>query len=125
MTTLFVLTALILTTWLYMSYLSWKHSSGTTFEPIERSDLIKQWAKLVRLVRRGWYGASIQSKQALSWSGKKAEHAFVTVFPKSAVAFTKHDELTGLETGPSSYFLKRISTDPKKRSRSPRTKKVV
>jgi len=123
MTILFVLLALILVTWLYTLYLSWKMSMGTVFEPIEGTDFSTRWYKLVRIMRRGWYGASIQSKHALSWSGKKAEGAFVTVFPKSAPAFAKHDELTGLQTGPSSYFLKQISTGPKKRSHSPRARK--
>lgn len=125
MTIVFVLLGLILVTWLYTSYLSYKISKGTTFEPIERSLFVGKWTQVLRLVRRGWYSVNMEGKHLLLWSGKRAENAFVAVFPKSADAFAKKDELTGLHTGPSSYFLKSISNQPPKPSRSPRAKKVV
>lgn len=126
MTIAFVLLGLIVVTWLYTSYLSYKVSTGKTFEPIERSHFIARWTQALRLIRRGWYSVNMEGKHLLLWSGKRAENAFVAVFPKSADAFAKKDELTGLQTGPTSYFLKSISK-PKQapQRRLPKTKKVV
>ena len=122
----FVLLGLIIIVWIYGVYLSWKQNEGVVFEPIERSVFVTRWAHLIRLFRRGWYGARVEGKHLLSWSGKQAENAFVTVFPKSAAAFTKHNQLTGLQQGPSSYFLKSISVPkPRAEKRLPKTKKVV
>lgn len=126
MTLGFVLLGLIVTTWVYAVFLSWKASTGTVFEPIKQSFFIETWHTVARLARRGWYRAGMEGKTVLTWSGKKAEGAFVTVFPKSAPAFVKKDELTGLEQGPSSYFLKSISVPGKiPQKRLPKTKKVV
>jgi hypothetical protein len=126
MTLAIILLAVLITTWIYSVFLSWKESEGTVFEPITQSFFVEKWNVLARLVRRGWYRANLEGKTVLTWSGKKAEGAFVTVFPKAAPAFTKKDELTGLKQGPSSYFLKSISI-PKKSTekRLPKTKKVV
>jgi hypothetical protein len=120
-----VLIVLLLTTWLYIGYLSWLQSKGVRFEPIERSDFLKRYAWLERLVRRSWYSARAEGKKMLLWSGKQAESAITTVFPRSEAAFKKPNELTGLQTGPSSYFLKQISPETAKTPRSSRSKKVV
>lgn len=120
-----VLIVLLLTTWLYIGYLGWQKSMGKEFEPIERSDFLKRYAWLERLVRRSWYSARAEGKKVLSWSGKQAEIALTTVFPASEAAFKKTNELTGLQTGPSSYFLKQISPETAKTPRSSRNKKVV
>lgn len=122
----FVLLGFIVVTWIYTVFLSWKESTGAVFEPITQSFFLEKWGAAIRLVRRGWYRANMEGKTVLTWSGKQAEGAFVTVFPKAAPAFIKKDELTGLKQGPSSYFLKSISV-PKKATekRLPKTKKVV
>lgn len=121
-----VLLGLIVVTWIYTVFLSWKKSAGVVFAPIEESFFTERYAWFARLVRRGWYRLTLESKTAVSWSTKRAEDAFITVFPKSAVAFTKKDALTGLHQGPSSYFLKSISVSEKvPQKRLPKTKKVV
>lgn len=121
-----ILIALILSTWLYGVYVSWKVSQGIHSSPIEAAPFVTRWARTIRLARRGWYGTSIQIHKALSWCSAHLTKAFVKVFPKSSSMFIKHDAMTGLTQGPSSYFLKSISV-PQKQSpkRLPKTKKML
>ena len=122
----FVLLGLILITWIYSMYLSWKVSQGTVFASIKTAPFIDRFTTLIRLVRRGWYGVEMETKQVVTWGTKRAEGALVALFPKAAHAFTKPDELTGLTHGPSSYFLKSISGLKKDTTkRLPKSKKVV
>lgn len=119
-----VLLVLVVTTWIYTIYLSWKHRSGATYTPITESMVTARTGQWVRLTRRGWYSTRMSAKRALLWIGARTQRLITTLFPKSAAAFAKHDVLTGLQTGPSSYFLKQISpTRPARVSRSPRAKK--
>ncbi len=114
----FVLLGLLLALWGYSTYLSWKVSEGVSFAPIKAAPFVTRYVQTIRLVRRGWYGALLHAKAGLVWSGKRLEKGFVKIFPSAAPAFAKRDELTGLHTGPSSYFLKTISEDEKRLSRS-------
>lgn len=124
MTLIIVLAILIVATWLYAMYISWKATKGVPLALVESAPLLARVHRGLRLTRRGWYGAELLSKQALAWSNEKAGATFVKFFPKSAPVFVKHDLLTGLTHGPSSFFLKTIS-QPKKEARLPRTKKML
>lgn len=121
-----ILIALILGTWIYSMYVSWKVAQGVPSVLIEAAPFATRWAQILRLTRRGWYSAGMQAKKAFSWSTKRAGTTFMKVFPKSAPAFTKHDAMTGLSQGPSSYFLKSISTPRKTgNKRLPKTQKMI
>ncbi len=115
---LIVLVGLVFVLWLYSMYLSWKISEGVPLEIIESGSFIATGALLARLGRRGWYSVSFYTNQMLGWGTKRFRKFFVKVFPTSARAFVKHDALTGLTQGPSSYFLKSISPSaPKPKTR--------
>jgi hypothetical protein len=49
----------------------------------------------------------------------------VTIFPKSKKAFEEKDELQGLEHGPSSYFLKKISEKEDTNKVTPKTRRKI
>lgn len=121
-----ILITLILSTWLYSVYVSWKVSQGIHSTLIEAAPFVTRWARTIRLARRGWYSANIQVQKVLSWSSAHLTKAFVKIFPNSAPVFTKRDAMTGLTQGPSSYFLKSIGTSRKPgNKRLPKTKKMI
>jgi len=91
-----------------------QHEAGTAAKTIGKREVVKALQKAERLARRSAYSSLRYGKQAAAWSEKKAEKALVAVFPKAKSAFTTQDPLTGLEHGPSSYFLASISKPTKK-----------
>jgi DNA-binding transcriptional regulator of glucitol operon len=121
-----IIAVLLIALWISVMALWWQHAQGYT-EPLEKKDVIRQWNKAERLARRSWYNTLRYSKQAALWGNKKVSNAFVAIFPKSKPAFVEPDLLTGLEHGPSSYFLaslsKPISSSAKATAR--RRKKVI
>ena len=110
---LIIIAVLIVALWISVMALWWRHEQGHT-EALEREDVIKQWDKATRLMRRSWYTTLRYSKQVTLWGNKKISNAFVAIFPRSRPAFTDQDILTGLEHGPSSYFLASLSGKKKK-----------
>ena len=127
MSLLIVLGSLILVTWIFSMYVSWKATQGVPLALVQSAPFLARWDKGMRMTRRRWYGATRMTREAFTWSNKKASAVFVKFFPKSAPVFVKRDMLTGLTQGPSSYFLKTISKAPHKAGnrRLPRTKKVL
>ncbi len=122
----FITLGLIVLTWLYSMYASWKVTTGAPLPVAQTAPLLAQVDKGVRLSRRGWYSALARLKQALAWGTSRAQKAFLKVFPKAAPAFAKRDILTGLTHGPSSYFLKSISKTPAaKPKRLPHNKNMI
>ncbi len=111
--------------WIYSVYLSWQASVHTPFTPITPIAVLPLYMRLERLLRRGWYAFRLQTRKVGIWSGKHAEHAFVKVFPGAAPAFSRYDNLTGRQQGPSSYFLKSLSTRSQTIRRSTRSKKLI
>ena len=101
----------------------WQTEEGLEAKTLKRRDVVHHWNKAARLARRSWYGSLRYSKQAAKWSNKKAGTIFVSIFPKSKSAFIEQDMMTGLEHGPSSYYLASLSRKTKK-TRVPRTKKT-
>ena len=125
-TVAFITLGLIILTWLYSMYASWKVTTGAPLPVAQTAPLLAQVDKGVRLSRRGWYSALARLKQALAWGTSRAQKAFLKVFPKAAPAFVKRDILTGLTHGPSSYFLKSISKAPAaKPKRLPHNKNMI
>lgn len=113
---LITIAILLIALWISTMALWWHNEQGRT-APLEPRDVIKQVNKAVRLGRRSWYGTLRYGKRAASWSEKKAGTAFIAVFPKSRSAFANKDAMTGLEHGPSSYFLASLSAKPAKKPR--------
>lgn len=122
---LIVVVLLALITWIFTIYLGWKYENGASLGFIRKAPFLVRWERGIRLTRRGWYGASLHAKQVLNWGNRKAENAIVALFPKSAPVFKKPDEMTGLNDGPSSFFLKSISPEKTQKKRLSRTKKMV
>ncbi len=103
---------LVVLLWLTVMYLWWQevrkaHEALATDLALEYLD------KGVRLARRGWYASEMHLKAVSSWSNKKLQKVFFSLFPSAESAFTKHDELAGLSQGPSSFFLMSISEKEK------------
>jgi hypothetical protein len=65
--------------------------------------------KILRNLRRSYFFLLRILSVLKNKTGSILTKTIVTVFPKAKKAFQKKDELTGLEHGPSSYFLKKIS----------------
>ena len=104
-----IIAALSIGLWISVMALWWHNEQGHATLPVNRTEVIRQWNKAVRLGRRSWYGTLRYGKQATLWGNKKASTVFVAIFPKSKPAFVEKDLLTGLEHGPSSYFLANLS----------------
>ncbi|HWC57449.1 MAG TPA: hypothetical protein VG621_00640 [Candidatus Paceibacterota bacterium] len=117
--------ALIVITWLYSMFATWKLSQETPVALASAAPFIILWQRGARLGRRGWYRLEFFAKEGLSWSNRKTTTLFVKCFPKSAPIFVKRDKLTGLTHGPSSYFLKRITPTPQEAKRTFRNKRKI
>ena len=102
----------------------WRSVQEKPIKIIKREDVVYRWNKAARIARRSWYESQRYSKKAVSWGNEKVTNAFVTVFPKSKPAFVEKDLLTGLQDGPSSYFLASLSKTKKKARNALRIKKV-
>jgi uncharacterized protein YpmB len=120
-----VLIVLLIALWISAMLLWWRSEQEKPVKTVGPQDLVRSVNKVVRMGRRSWYGGLRYSKQASLWGNKKARNAFVTLFPQSKSAFVNKDALTGLEHGPSSYFLANLSRPAKKPARTLRKKKVV
>jgi hypothetical protein len=81
--------------------------------------------RVMRYLRRGRYGTQRALRNSFDRTRVTIRRSFVFLFPKSKKVFNDIDPLTGLEHGPSSYFLMEISTEAKKAKPIRRTKKNV
>ncbi len=109
LTLVIILIVLIVALWISAMLLWWRSEQVVPIKPIKSDDVVNVWNKATRLMRRSWYSGVRYSKQGALWGNKKARNAFITLFPKSKPAFIEKDMLTGLEHGPSSYFLANLS----------------
>ncbi|MEO5646572.1 MAG: hypothetical protein ABIO57_02260 [Candidatus Paceibacterota bacterium] len=109
LTLVIILIVLIVALWISAMLVWWRSEQTKPIKTIKRRDVIHSWNKAARLMRRSVYGSMRYSKQATLWGNTKARNAFVTIFPTSKPAFIEKDMLTGLEHGPSSYFLANLS----------------
>ncbi len=116
MITFLAITAAVLALALWLTTMAlWRQAEqGQEVKTIKQQDVIGQWNKAKRLARRSWYGGLRYSKQATHWGNTKVRKAFIAIFPRSQAAFIHPDPLTGLQHGPSSYFLASISKPSKK-----------
>ena len=89
--------------------ISWKLSHGITLEPIDKKALEPVALQTTRTVRKYWYHGLFTLTRGWNVVLQKAGNVFVRIFPNAGPAFAKKDPLTGLEQGPSSYFLLQIS----------------
>ena len=125
-TLVIVIILLILALWISVMLLWWRTEQEKPVKTIKRGDIVRTINKAIRAGRKSWYTSLRYSKQVAAWGNKKARTAFVAVFPKSKPAFVKQDPLTGLEHGPSSYFLANLTKTPapapKKRAYTKRKK---
>jgi len=108
-TTLLILLAIALVlSWVSVMLLWWHQSNESEHATLDRV-AIKHIEKIIRLSRRSYYAGSLYSRRAFGWGNKTLAKVFVKAFPKASAAFQKHDIMSGLEHGPSSYFLHSIS----------------
>jgi hypothetical protein len=75
--------------------------------------LAPMYEKGVRLARRVWFKFLRNVNILRDQLTKAAARIFFWIFPKARKAFETKDELTGLEHGPSSYFLMSVSESKK------------
>lgn len=99
----FIISLLVL--WLTTMVILWRKQS--------KSDVLKAINPLVekgvRSSRRLWFLILRGISRFRSYLTKLITKLFFMIFPNARAAFEKKDELTGLEQGPSSYFLMSIS----------------
>lgn len=93
--------------WLFAMLTLWNTQTKQTTDMIE--ELRPVATKSLRTLRRFWFlvlrGVATIRAAATTLITK----LFFTIFPNAKKAFEKKDELTGLQQGPSSYFLMSIS----------------
>ena len=104
----FIISIIVL--WLLVMYSAW-NKKGTEQAVDAVTELTPLYNKSTRVARRWLF--SLQRAIGV-WRAKGttlATKIFFAIFPKARKAFEEKDALTGLEHGPSSYFLKSISED--------------
>jgi preprotein translocase subunit YajC len=112
MITLVVLLILsIILLWLLVMYSLWKQKNKHQ-EIGSISEIVPQYySKSSRFLRRLWFGILRLVSKLGDTITIFATKVFFGIFPKAKRAFEKKDELTGLEQGPSSYFLMSITEE--------------
>lgn len=108
-------------TWICTMLVWWHETNERAHERIDFL-AVKQAEKIIRLTRRSYYASLLYSKRALGYGNTVFAKMFVKVFPNAKSAFQKHDIMTGLTTGPSSYFLHSIS-EAKQETPKPRVRR--
>lgn len=122
---LFILSLILL--WGLSIYALWKKNKQQDLDPL--TELTPLYNKTSRVLRRGWFATLRAITKAREGATIVATKIFFAIFPNARRAFEKKDELTGLEQGPSSYFLKSISPEKdelrEERKRNRRKRKNV
>ena len=109
MTTLVVFFILsIILVWGVLMYSIWRKQHH---ESEGLPELTPLYNKSSRVLRKLWFAVLRAIGVARAWMTRLATKAFFAIFPSARKAFLKKDELTGLEHGPSSYFLKSITPE--------------
>lgn len=121
-TTAIILFLLIIATWIASIYVSWQQEEHT-LSPVVH--LPSYADKSARLMRRGWFAVIRAGKVSISWMSKHIALLFYKIFPKAKSAFMERDTLSGLDQGPTSYFLKSISEDARPTPKAQRRSKKV
>ncbi len=99
----------IILLWLLVMYGVWKKTTKQQEVPDALEVLTPVYNKGTRLLRRGWFSVLRYFQLLKAFLEKVATKVFFKIFPNARKAFEKKDELTGLEHGPSSYFLMSVS----------------
>lgn len=113
--------ALILA-WVSALYIEWRASEQKALPwlgPRTLADL-DLW---MRYMRRARYGTERGIEQGLRAVRGASKQTLMFLFPNSKGAFKENHPLTGLESGPSSYFLLEISADAKANAKGNNSKK--
>lgn len=112
--------------WISIMYFLWKKSTPDTDIPIEQA-LGKKISLFLRIVRKVRFTTERALKQVRFFVQKLTAKLFFFVFPSAKKAFESKDELAGLDTGPSSYFLMSVSeyAEQAKKKKAGRKKKIV
>lgn len=97
--------------WLAALFIEWRASEQKPLPRVTRA--IADLDMWMRYVRRARYGTERGIEWSIDTMQHAGKHALMFLFPSSKHAFKKHNPLTGLERGPSSYFLLEISADAK------------
>jgi hypothetical protein len=97
----------LLILWLVAMLMLWRKEGQQTETLVE--ELNPLVSKSVRTVRRTWFLFLRGVNNVRDFLTTLIIKLFFTLFPKAQKAFEKKDELTGLQQGPSSYFLMSIS----------------
>ena len=100
--------------WLLVMYGIWKIKIKQSQEVLTPEEVLAPvYEKSARLARRGWFKFLRATDKTREQLTKIAAKIFFWIFPKARKAFETKDELTGLEHGPSSYFLMSVSESKK------------
>lgn len=87
------------------------HSNQQILSEVTITEVVEVKNKITRTTRKGYYLINRLWQQGSIYSSKKVRSIFLKIFPSAAHALKDRDLLTGLSSGPSSYFLSEISPD--------------
>lgn len=97
----------LLILWLVAMLMLWRKEGQQTETLAEELNPLVN--KSVRTIRRTWFLFLRGVRKVQDFLTLIITKLFFALFPKAQKAFEKKDELTGLQQGPSSYFLMSIS----------------
>ena len=109
-----IIVGLLIALYIWSLYIEWfqlRHpETQSTIDLMDIMDTIKRDA------RKSMYFAERTFDTVQDISSRTAKNMFFKVFPQARDAFKNQDKLTGLTSGPSSYFLNELSDKPVKKA---------
>lgn len=107
--------------WFIAQFGAWRNAQQ--IQRVSRFEKLTDLERVMRYLRRGRYSTERVVRSGFDIVSATARRSIVFLFPKSKKVFSDIDPLTGLQHGPSSYFLMEISQREKKTQPIRRIKK--
>lgn len=117
----FVLSLILV--WLLVMYNIWRERNKD--QGLADHKVPEVYAKTKRILRRFWFYLLRLLSKLQNFLTIAATKIFFKIFPKAKKLFISKDKLTGLEHGPSSYFLKSITQEKNDLKKNRRKSKNV
>ena len=111
-----IIIGLLVVLYVWSLYIEWHQLTHP--QPDDAINLVEMLNDIKRDARKSIYFTERTLGVVQNATTKTVKKVFLKVFPKARDAFKNQDKLTGLTSGPSSYFLNELSdTSVKKTSR--------
>lgn len=112
----------IIVLWLLVMYKLWKDQRQNEGLPQNLSPFVSNF---FRILRKSLFTLRRKISLLKSKVSIYLAKVFFFIFPKAKKAFEKRDSLTGLEQGPSSYFLMSISKEVAENKLAKKTRRKI